>query len=620
MRFKFHSLGFSMLIVVSVLSLPVAFAQINEKEKAEKELEKRKELQRKTLGLLEEVVSGAWSLKVPENRSFVLVTAADLLWTHDEKRARSLFWEALNNLNLPNPALGDSAPTDPKKASSNQPASKGPTKEQTQQLTRYYEVFTKRREFLRKVAARDSQLALDMMRSTRQQPPEVPTDIKPQDDTDLEQEIASAAAMRDPQRALQIARQSLAKGLSFQLISLLFQLIQQDQKAATELAGDIIAKLDGENLGTSLEGLVVATNLLGQSRTSESAAGESAPENYSHKRLKLDDQQRRGLVDKIIDGVLSATADASSVHNIRYVMRDIEELAPDRAASVKAKLAGLNRGPNRNQGELVAFNSLSQNATPEQMIKAADKLSDEYREALYREAVITAAMRGRSNALREYINNQVTDESRKKNLLDLLDTEQISEAVNRGKVDDLQKLLASIRLKEQRALAMAELAILLEKQGKHEEALKLLDDARLLVKVDLNNEKQSNALLAIVLGYALVEPSKAFAMIEPIVDRANDDVSKLLLLDRVVKTGMIKNGEMILQHPGIPFDSAIFKYSPGVFALARADFTRTKLLADRFERDELRMLTRLLLASSILRSLEAPPDKSQTPAGLQPSP
>lgn len=624
MRLKSQSLCFSVLILFAVFISPVAFAQVNDKEKAEKEIERRKELQRKTLGLLDEVVGGAWSLKLSENRSFVLATSADLLWSYDEKRARSLFWEALNSLNLPNAMSGDPATKEQAKKTPSKPtAAKGPTKEQIQELNRYYEVFSKRREFLRKVAGRDSQLALDMMRSTRQQaPPPIPGNIRPLDDTDLEQEIASTAAMRDPQRALQIARQSLAKGISLQLMSLLHQLNQQDQSAAAELAGDIITKLDGENLATNLEGLLVAMHLLEQSRAAEAALGESTSQNYSHKPLKLDDQQRQRLVDKIIDAALSVTAEGNILHNIRLVMRDLEQLAPDRAARVKAKLADWNRGFNRSQAELSTYNSLidDANATPEQMIKAADKMSDERRDSLYRSAVTTAAMRGRAESLREFINTQVEDESRKKGLLDLLDTEQIYEAVYRGKSENLQKLLPLIRLKEQRALAMAELAILLGKRGEHDEAVKLLDDARSLVKVDLDSEKQSNALLAIMLGYALVEPSKAFAMIEPIVDHANADISKLLLLDKIVKTGVIKNGEISLQQSGIPIDFAMFKYSPGIFALAQADFERTKSLADRFERDELRMLARVMLVRSILRSLEAPPDKAQPVAGLADKP
>ena len=41
------------------------------------------------------------------------------------------------------------------------------------------------------------------------------------DDRDLEQEIANVAVARDPKQALEIARESLAKGITFQLLGVL---------------------------------------------------------------------------------------------------------------------------------------------------------------------------------------------------------------------------------------------------------------------------------------------------------------------------------------------------------------------------------------------------------------
>ena len=159
---------------------------------------------------------------------------------------------------------------------------------------------------------------------------------------------------------------------------------------------------------------------------------------------------------------------------------------------------------------------------------------------------------------------------------------------------------------------MAEIAMLLERKGEHDAALKLLDEAQALVKVNLKSEPQTNALMALMLAYALVDPPRAFAIIEPVIDRANEDISKLLLLDRVIKTGVVKKGEIILQPPGvIPLDFAIFKYGKGVVALANADFNRTKAAADRFQRNELRIMAQLLIAQALLRSHEQVAQKNQ---------
>src|SRR5215471_2344112 len=136
----------------------------------------------------------------------------------------------------------------------------------------------------------------------------------------------------------------------------------------------------------------------------------------------------------------------------------------------------------------------------------------------------------------------------------------MNDDIAHGKTDDLEKLVALIRLKEQRATAMSELALLLEKQHQHDAAVKLLDEARALVKVDLMNEAQSNALLAVMLASALIEPAKAFAMIEPAIDHTNDQVAKLFLVEKVMKTGAIRDGEILLNQPQLSLDYAMTRY------------------------------------------------------------
>src|SRR2546423_12492923 len=88
----------------------------------------------------------------------------------------------------------------------------------------------------------------------------------PFDETDLEQEITYAAAANDPKRALQIAHESMAKGLTFQILSLLDQVLQKDEEAGSQLAGEIIAKLNTENFNTSAAPYI-AMQLLQLSRT-----------------------------------------------------------------------------------------------------------------------------------------------------------------------------------------------------------------------------------------------------------------------------------------------------------------------------------------------------------------
>ncbi len=611
MRIKSPYFAFLILFLLSfclaLLAPAHVRAQANEKEKSQKELERRQELERKTLGLVDEIVAAAWSLKLPENRSFVLAAAADLLWQRDEKRARNLFWEAFTNLGLPNSTataestIHEATTKDPK---TKEATSKPAAGDQARTLNQYYAMFGVRRDFLRRVAQRDPQLALDMLHTTRLRPPEsVKVNYLP-DERDLEQEIANVAVARDPKKALQIARESLAKGLTFQLFSVLFELNRQSPETASEFAGDLVDKIQTSNVTTDAVAWAMSIELLRLSRTPADAPSGGATLGQLN-QLKLSDDQKRELVELLTNAALSASANPNLSMDLSEVMPEIEQFAPDHVASIRTRLAQTSRTLSKEQREWQDYSSLVEKGTPEDLIRAGGKTREEMRRQLYQAAVMKAIMHNQADALREFIKSSVEDESQRNSLNKELDAEQIGLATNHGDIEELQKLLPVIKAREQRAEAMATIAMLLEKKGAHDDAAKMVDDALALVKVDLASETQSNALMAVLLAYSLIDPARAFAIIEPIIDRANDDISRLLLLDRVVKSGAVKNGEIIMQQPGvISLDFAILKYGKGVIALANADFNRTKATADRFQRNELRLMARLMIAQALLRDSE----------------
>jgi hypothetical protein len=280
------------------------------------EAERKQALQRKAYALLEETAAGAHGLKLPENRSFVLASAADLLWPHDEKRARALFWDALNIINL-------IMSPDPKHASAKHEAAQKDQKH-------YFAIFALRQGLLRKVARHDPQLALDMLRSTRQLPAEpIKTSFRLPDDSELEQQIATEAATRNPQHALQLARQSLAKGFTFQLLELLDRLNASDHDAATEFAGDIIDKLQTRNLAADIFASRIAVDLVAWSRKAPDASQED-PAVARANQLRLDDEKRRYLVEMIANAALGVSANSTLLNSLSEIMPEIQEFVPER--------------------------------------------------------------------------------------------------------------------------------------------------------------------------------------------------------------------------------------------------------------------------------------------------
>jgi hypothetical protein len=575
-------------LVVSVNIPQSSRAQTAPDAQKEKEKEQRLELEKKTLALLNEIASAAWSLKLPENRIFITAGAADLLWTFDEKRARNLYWEALNSISSLNTSIPKAGETLSKT-------------ERGKIVQAYFFVLSSRQKILRQVARRDSQLALEMLRATRQIPP---AQLGPQsefgDDRRLEQEIAGEIAARDPAQALQIARQTLAKGLTFESLNLLQHLLQSDSEKATQFAGDIITKLQTTNVAMDVRASSMAFHLLEASRTPEAPAGETRFPR--EKVLSLSDDQRRQVVEILTNAALGQSANSHLLAEMAELMPEVEQFFPERRAALERKLAAFNETLSGEQRVQNSFNSMIRHGRQEDLVRSAAAADAQTRQTLYQQAAVIAVARGNTDSFRDFVNKEVSDSGERRKIFDFLDDEEISASAGRKQLDHLRKLLPKIERKEERARVMAELAVMMKEKGEDEEAATLLDEAATLIKTDLKDEKQTNALLTLLCAYALIDPAKAFALAERTVDRANSQISFLMLLDRVVKSGAVRKNEILLEYPGImPLDFLVFKYGKGVAALAKTDFNRTRALADRFERSELRLMAQLLIVKGLLQ-------------------
>ena len=105
-----------------------------------------------------------------------------------------------------------------------------------------------RGELVSMIAERDPQAALEFLRQTRF--------VIPQDSMQsnrarwalsyealLEQKLALQVAKNDPKRALELAEESLKKGISSELNELVRVVFEKDKEAGKKLAGAILSKL-----------------------------------------------------------------------------------------------------------------------------------------------------------------------------------------------------------------------------------------------------------------------------------------------------------------------------------------------------------------------------------------
>jgi hypothetical protein len=569
----------SIILMLLVLSIPTAGQTLPSQTSKEEEEKARAELERKVLILLEEIVSDTQMLKLAENRAILQASAADLLWARDEKRARVSFRDAVT-------VVGDALANSNRKDSS--------------QVYAYWMLVQLRHYLLRMVARRDPQLALDLLAATR--PPAAEDAAQglniPDQELMLEQSLAAAAAASDPKRALQMAEESLSKGVSYSLLVTLRKLQQKDVELAQRLLTAIIKKLQGEDLARNHAASFVAQDLLRNAlRPQEAAPGKS---NASVKPLTFDEQTKRELAEIVTRAALSPQGDNPSLMSIQFMLPELEKLVPERAEQLRKRLAEARKKLDPEMQKWMEFEPLMRGGTAEALLEAGAKAPAIMRTALYSAAAWKLFEAGDAERARQIISDNLSGQERDQSLA-MIDRRLVARALEQGKLDEAKKLIGRVQSRQGRAAQIALLVIALAKKGERKMALELLDETKKLINPQPENQEEISTLLIVARAWAAVEPARSFELIEPVVDQANEMISAAALLDKFNSgQGMFRKGEMVL-HTGVMTASSMFsQYGKELGALARADFNRTKAVADRFQRQEVRLMARLLIAQSVL--------------------
>lgn len=582
--------------VLTILLLTPAQAQtpedtspLDQQQKQQKELEMKKELERKTFALLDEIIGSAASLKLPENRALVLSSAADLLWARDEKRARTLFKDAINNLTSTairfNPQMSN------------------------EQRRAHQMYMQQRTEILQMIARRDVDMALELLRSSRL--PTVPVTVAdkniqpPDEETRLEQGIAIQVAANDPKRALKMAEDSLAKGLSFDQLNLLAHLNDKDKELAGRFASDIVSKLRSESLTANQEALWVAVMLLRMGIQPEddgsgtyvslgTIAGGKTP-------FKLDEHQIRDLLEMVTTAALGSTPPLSLFTLLPALMPEIEKRLPERASPLRRRITESVGRLDPQERILVEYQELTQHGTIEALLEAATKAPDKARKLLYEQAAWKALYKGETERGRQIVNDHIRDASDRDRILEGFDRMSLWEALRKEKTNEVRQKLTRIKSKEERASILTQLAFGAAMKKDRKLALELLNEALPLVNFKPKSDGELHTLLQVGRVYALIEPFKAFEMIESLVDQANDLLSAASVLNGFfLPSGVFKKGEMVLP-PGYSNVSLRFRQlGKEIAALALLNFERTKAAADKFQRNEARIMARLFIAQGVL--------------------
>src|SRR5262245_18044154 len=230
----------SLIIMFSVASHPLAQTTVDlqpqERRQTEEEKKAAEELEKKTLALVDDLVAEAMSLKLVDNRVYILTGAAEALWQRNEERSRSLIREAMNQVLAQLREEREKAARD------------GGQLLDPGRVYRGDDSYA-RGAVMNFLAMRDAKMALEFLQTLRTlRTPDRKNPAEEQQEREQELNLASQIAASDPQTALQIAEKYLNDKLDYQLLNLWNALQRKDPKAASSLTEKMISELKSQDI------------------------------------------------------------------------------------------------------------------------------------------------------------------------------------------------------------------------------------------------------------------------------------------------------------------------------------------------------------------------------------
>ncbi|HEX4948324.1 MAG TPA: hypothetical protein VFZ34_16740 [Blastocatellia bacterium] len=546
------------------------------KAKAEKA-----EREKKAWAALDDIITEAQALKLPENRAYVQATAAELLWQKDEARARTLFQAAASALAQMMSSIESDDPS-------------------------YYHRIQVpnhlRQTMLQTVARRDAQLALEFLRSTRPPHPPEYNANQPDPEIYMEMQLASLVIAKDPKRALQLAEESLQKGATSEVMQTIVQLQAKDLEAARQLTSKVVQKLKSEDFLKSHSPVQVAGSLLG-------IAQNNAQANDPKQRPLLSEQETKELVEVMLAAALSKTHKSlegdlarQALYSLQNFMPLVEKYAPTQTQALRKQMTTLNVNVNPHEKAFQDFNQLQQKGTVEQLLEFAKQSAPELRDQFYSQAAWKAINQGEFDRAREMISTHISVHHRR-GMLENLDTNQMQRLANEGKLEEARRALARLP-NERKALSLLQLIDMVAVKAEKKALLSLLEEARTLSGTRAENQSQFYAQMQIIRRFVQFDPEHSFAMFDPYITQLNVLVAASEVLDGIEERQAFFNGEARIQSANTTALNMLTQLAEPLALAAEVDFDRAHAIANRFDRNETRLLTRLLLVRKICQVTE----------------
>ena len=531
--------------------------------------------------LLDQVIAGIGSLKLPENRSRLEMMAADLLWKRDSERARSLFLQA----------AGDVVEL------AQQSAGKG-----NEPFSRYQSSAELRQKLILTAAQHDAVLAYELFRKTQPKRAELAEAGRVENEGYIEQLLLAEISQSDPKFALSKAEEMLdRRTYSLAITSTLAQLQKQDERAATQLTEKILGSLRADVLLNSYEAINLTLGLLRAGpRTAEAPTGNMAQLSVSAYRRLLETaatamlKQSPTTVER--QNASSPKLDQQNARdllvNLRPLLPQIEQHLPESYQALRQKM---NELKNAHTG-FDRLTYLTQNGASNNLLTAASTAPPAVRDLLYQQAAFKAVDEGNLDSARQIANDQLDSEMRAAVFGRIAAQEQVRKDKT-VQLEDLRQTLAETTSDRDRLRVFLQLAQR-TKSDNPEHFGQQLTGAYVLVAGRATNYAQLQNKLEVSRALRAGDPTRTFELLQSGIDQLNELISAAAALNGF-EVEMFVSNEMPLPGNG-QLGAMVVQYGQELALLAKSEFRRAVAAAEQFQYPEASLFARLSIVEAAL--------------------
>jgi len=574
-------------------------------------------MEEKAMRLVDQVLSDAQSLKLPENRVRVDFTVADMIWDKDAARARTLFSESASILAqmIANIDVND-----------------------RRQFNGMQTITRLRQELVTIAARHDAKLAQDLLTQTKMQQAQDgqqnnnPFFGRGNADANLEAALLIQIAASDPKTALDSAQAMLDKGdYSNGLVNLLTQLESKDAEGGAKLANKIVKQLGSENFTTNNNARNLAISLLSQGPMPPQSK-DDPPVTPANGQV-LPESSYRTLLNSVVTAALNVTVtppqqqqqqrgpgggggrggpgggpggrfgapDPGTILLIstQQILTQVDKYAPNNATALRQKLseAGFNPAGNPQQQMRQQMNALTQNGTSDSIMQAAASAPPQMQNRLYQQAAMKAVEEGNTDKASQ-ISSQHLNSDMQNQIQQAIDTQKVINSVSQGNMDQARQLLGKLQSDSERINVLIQIVNPLVQKGETKLAQQLLEEARNMVSHRATSYEDLQSQLKVAQAFAAVDASQSFHVMEPGIAQINELVYAASILNGF-EIRLLKDDELPMQ-PDNTLSNIVSDYSKQLSKLASVDFEGAQAAADKFQRPETRLMAKLSIARGVL--------------------